>query len=143
MAKSRKTITIDAQLAELVDEKQSFNLSGFVNECLEQHFGGGGMSSPKNAALRAELERLERELEDLDSKKEQVRKKRESIEEELEEQAEKEPELMEQAKEKLDSVERDPANPAVQNWASKLGITPEELCDRLPERDSTDELKSL
>jgi len=136
MAKSRKTITVDAQLAELVDEKPSFNLSGFVNECLEQHFGGGGMSSPKNAALQAELERLERELADLDDKKEQIRQKRESIEEELEEQAEQEPELMEQAKEKLEDAPRDPSNPAIQNWASKLGITPDELCDRLPKRET-------
>jgi DNA repair exonuclease SbcCD ATPase subunit len=136
MAKSRKTITVDAELAELVDEKPSFNLSGFVNECLEQHFGGGGMSSPKNAALQAELERLERELADLDDKKEQIRQKRQSIEEELEEQAEQEPELMAQAKETLDDVPRDPSNAAIQNWASKLGITTDELLEKLPERKS-------
>jgi len=51
MSKTRKTITVDAELARLVDERDEFNLSGFVNRCLEQHFSGQTAATPEKAAL--------------------------------------------------------------------------------------------
>lgn len=131
MGKTRKNISIDSELAEIVDSREEFNLSGFVNACLEQHFAQAGATSPAETAMRARLEELEAELEDLEREQHRIREKRNEIEEQLEEESDSEHELIEQARETLSSVPREPDNPAIQNWAGKLGITPEQLIDEL------------
>lgn len=131
MSKVRKTVTVDRQLAEIVDERDEFNLSGFVNACLEQHFAGDDVTSPQQTALKARLEEIEAELDEAEQKRDRLRSKRERIEEELEEIQDDEPELMDQAREKLANTPKDPDNPAIQNWASKLGIPSSELVKEL------------
>ena len=131
MGKTRKTITIDSELAEIVDRRDEFNLSGFVNLCLEQHFAADGATSPQATALKAKLEQIEEELEDAERKRERLRSRREQIEEELEDTEDSEPELLAQAREKLENTPKDPDNPAIQNWASKLGIPSNELVEQL------------
>ena len=133
MGKTRKTITIDSELAEIVDRRDEFNLSGFVNVCLEQHFSADGATSPQKTALKAKLEQIEDELEDAERKRERLRSRREEIEDELEDVEDDEPELLMQARDKLDNTPKDPDNPAIQNWASKLGMPSEELVKELQE----------
>jgi septal ring factor EnvC (AmiA/AmiB activator) len=130
MGKTRKTITIDSELAEIVDERDEFNLSGFVNACLEQHFAGDDVTTPKQSAVQAQIEEIEEELDEAEQKRERLRKKRERLESKMEDM-EDEPELMAQAREKLKHTPKDPDNPAVQNWASKLGIASDELVSKL------------
>jgi len=131
MGKTRKTITIDSELAEIVDRRDEFNLSGFVNVCLEQHFAADGATSPQATALKAKLEQIEEELEDAERKRERLRTRRQEIEDELDDVEGEEPELLAQAREKLANTPRDPDNPAIQNWASKLGMPSEELVEEL------------
>jgi chromosome segregation ATPase len=131
MAKTRKTITVDAELAAIVDDRDEFNLSGFVNACLEQHFAGDDVTTPKQSAVQAEIEEIEAELDEAEQKRERLRKKRERLEAKIEEMEDDEPELMAQAREKLKHTPKDPDNPAVQNWASKLGIPSDELVREL------------
>ena len=133
MAKTRKTITIDSELAEIVDRRDEFNLSGFVNVCLEQHFSHDGATSPKKTALKAKLEQIEDELEDAERKRERLHSRREQIEAELEDAEDEEPELLAQARDVLENAPKDPDNPAIQNWASKLGMPSEELIELLEE----------
>lgn len=131
MTKTRKTITVDAELAEIVDERDEFNLSGFVNACLEQHFAGDDVTTPKQSALKAQIEQIEEELDHAEQKRERLREKRQRLEDEMEDLEDDEPELMAQAREKLKHTPKDPDNPAVQNWASKLGIASDELVEEL------------
>lgn len=131
MGKTRKTITIDTELAEIVDERDEFNLSGFVNVCLEQHFAGDDVTTPKQSAVQAQIEEIEEELDEAEQKRERLRKKRERLESKMEDMEDDEPELMAQAREKLKHTPKDPDNPAVQNWASKLGIASDELVSKL------------
>jgi predicted nuclease with TOPRIM domain len=131
MSKVRKNVSIDANLARIVDERDEFNLSGFVSRCLEQHFAAGNASAPEAAALQAELEHLEQELADLTTEQERLREKRQRIEDELDDVADDEPALLDQAREKLDDTPRDPDNPAIQNWAAKLGMQPDDLVAEL------------
>jgi chromosome segregation ATPase len=131
MGKTRKTITIDSELAQIVDERDEFNLSGFVNACLEQHFSGDEMRSPQQTALKAQLEELEERLDEAEQKRERLRSKRERIEDELEDLQDDEPELLDQARSKLENTPKNPDNPAIQNWASKLGIPSTELVEEL------------
>lgn len=132
MGKTRKTITIDDELARLVDNHPEFNLSGFVNQCLEQHFAGEGPGSPEMAALRAELEQIEVEIQEAKQRQERLRDKRAAIEEQLTETEDDTPELWDQAVTALSTTPRDPDNPAIQTWAGKLGMTADQLCEQLP-----------
>jgi len=136
MSKVRKNVSIDSELAELVDAKDEFNLSGFVNRCLEQHFAGTNASTPETAVLQAQLEALEDDIAELSSNLERKRSRRASIEEQLEDVEDDEPELLGQAIEKLDGTPRNPDNPAVQKWAGKLGMPAEQLVKELPERET-------
>jgi septal ring factor EnvC (AmiA/AmiB activator) len=128
--KTRKQITIDPALAEEVDRRDEFNLSGFVNACLEQHFANGNAASAGKAAVRAQIERLESQIDEAEQERERLREQRQRLEEELEDMDD-EPALLDQAREKLENTPRDPDNPAIQNWSGKLGIPADELCDRL------------
>jgi len=38
---------------------------------------------------------------------------------------------MESAREALKGIERDPTNPAIKNWAKKLGMSPGKLIENL------------
>lgn len=131
MGKTRKNISIDTELAQIVEERDEFNLSGFVNACLEQHFAGDTATTPQQTALQAQLEEIEEDLDEAEQRRERLRSKRERLEEKLEEMQDDEPELMAQARKKLEHTPKDPDNPAVQNWASKLGIPSEELVKEL------------
>jgi len=130
MSKIRKQITVDPKLAEEVERRDEFNLSGFVNRCLEHHFAGGSQTGIDESALRAEIERLEEEIDDVEREKQKLRERRSQLEEKLDE-LDDEPALMDQAREKLAQTPRDPSNPAIENWASKLGMTSDELVAQL------------
>jgi chromosome segregation ATPase len=71
--------------------------------------------------VEGRAERKRRELDELQSRRKQHREKKKN------ERRSK----LEEARETLDDVPRDPENPAVENWAEKIGITPEELLDEL------------
>lgn len=146
MSKVRKNVSIDEELARMVDSRDEFNLSGFVNRCLEQHFQSGGMTGPEHSALRAELDRLERELDDVQDRETRLRERRQNIEERLEDVEEQGNPTIEEARRTLEGAPPDPDNPAIKNWASKAGITPEalieELDDVLGNKDEP-QLKSL
>lgn len=131
VSKRRKTVSIDEELADIVDRRDSFNLSGFVNTALETHFAQDSASSAQSAALQAQLEELEAEIEQVEVEKERLRERRERIEERLDEEVNSEPEIMAQARAKLENTPRDADNPAIQNWAAKIGIPPEDLLDEL------------
>jgi len=128
--KTRKQITIDPALAEEVDRRDEFNLSGFVNACLEQHFASGNAGTAGKAAVKAQMERIESEIEETERERERLREQRRKLEESLDDMDD-EPALMDQAREKLKNTPRDPENPAIQNWSGKLGISAEQLCERL------------
>jgi len=82
------------------------------------------------SALRAEIERLEEEIDDVEREKQKLRERRSQLEEKLDD-LDDEPALMDQAREKLSETPRDPSNPAIENWASKLGMTSDELVAQL------------
>jgi len=137
MSKVRKNVSIDPQLAQIIDEREEFNLSGFVNKCLEQHFSASGATSPEKAVVQAQLEQLEEEIADISTDLERKRSRRAELEERLDDVGSGQPDLLNQAISKLDGTPRDPTNPAIQTWASKLGMSAEELVNNLPEQNNT------
>jgi len=138
--KTRKQITVDPALAREVDRRDEFNLSGFVNACLEQHFAEGSTGTAGKSAVRAQIEMLESKIEQAERKREQLREQRTRLENELDEMDD-DPALLEQAREQLEHTPKDPDNPAIQNWSGKLGMSADELCDRL--KNKQDESDSI
>lgn len=71
-----------------------------------------------------ELEELKEDLEALQSKRDVVESDRKSYDETLQD-----------AIEKCEGVPRDPDNPAIKTQSKRVGMTPEEFIDELPDRD--------
>lgn len=134
MAKTRKQITIDTSLAERVDKRDEFNLSGFVNACLEHHFREGG--SVGSSAKRAELEHLEDLINDIESHKQKFVERRDELEEQIEGQ-DTDPDRLAEVLDKLKDIpprKRTPDNPAIQQQSMNLELTPEQLLKRLNDK---------
>jgi septal ring factor EnvC (AmiA/AmiB activator) len=143
----RLVAEIPAELKALVDADGRTN-KDIVEAALWREFGGH-----RQGALDRRIEEQERrvnmieseiddrntELDEEEAKLAALKKKRESVEES---EAEKRAEL-ESVIEQLSDVPRDPTNPAIKTKAKKVGMTPEELIEELPDRDDGGELHSL
>lgn len=124
--KERKSFTIDPENAEVCDDHD--NASALVNDLLEQYRKGSDKETvgidlqinQKKRELRErrkEVERLEQDIQELKQLKAGISKK---------EDAE-----LENAREALEDTPKKVENDAIQNWASDLGMTPQQLVDEL------------
>lgn len=124
--KKPKSFTLDEENAELCDDLD--NASAVVNDLLEQYRKGADKETvaidlqiqQKERELRnakRDVERLESDLQELKQLKAQI-----GVQEDAE---------LQEARRELADTPRDPSNPAIKNWASKLGMTAQELVDRL------------
>jgi len=134
MSKERLTVSLDPELVNQLQEKTD-NQSGTVNRLLREYFKSGG-SGPM--ALEVRIRDLEQRIEEalnerdrVNRRIERLRNEKERVEREIEGRQEKEREKLEEAKEYVRG--KQPDNPAVQNWAEKLGMTPAELIHRVGE----------
>jgi len=124
--KERRTVTLDSENHEYL--KKEDNASAVVNDLIEQLRQGGDRQT---AAIELQIEQKERELSEAEGKVERLERELAELQElranfEHEEDAE-----LERAIEALEGTPRDPSNPAVENWAGRLGMTPAELVEEL------------
>lgn len=130
MGKEIKSVSIDEGLAEAIDEADDLNLSGLVNEMLRAYFTTG---DTHRSAIRSRLEQVEEEIEETEEELNELRNEKERLEQLLEkEEAEMEP-LREQAVELFSGRDVDVTNPAVEQWAMKLDMPPQELLEKVEE----------
>lgn len=129
MAKKTKTFSLDPEIKEYASNLD--NASAVVNDLLEQHKKGSDST----------LVALDLQIKQKRQKKQRVKEEYESIERDVAELVELRRQLsqvedndLEEAKTKLEGVERDPSNPAIQNWAGKLEMTEVELIEALPQQ---------
>lgn len=126
-SKDRKTFTVDEDIAE--DLEDLGNASKVVNDLLTEYFRGGRDGS---IALEVKLQETEKRLNEamderdsINRRIERLRRQKERIEGEMESrQAEREKQLKEAAQYVRG---KEPDNPAVQNWAEKIGMPPHQL----------------
>ena len=131
MAKERRTVTLEREVDDYLAQDH-VNASGLVNDLVKRHMNG----DDANGAIREF--RMNQLLEEANEYEMRAKRKREEVNRLQEVAKEKEAtrdEEVQKVVEKLSGVERDPENPAIKRNADKLGITPQELLDKLPDDD--------
>jgi len=125
--KETRTVSLDKENHEYL--KKEDNASAVVNELIEQLRQGGDRQT---AALELQIEQKERELSEANGKVDRLERELAELRELRANYEQQEDAKLQRAIEVLEGVEDDPENPGVQNWAGKLGMTPEELLEELP-----------
>lgn len=127
MTKKRKTVTVDEDVYEYLDQP-GVNASGLMNDLLKRHMNGGDVDG---VVREFRINQLEEEAGEYDERAERKREQAERLRELAEEKRSKLDSELAEAREALATVPHEPSNPAVQNWAKKLGMTPDELLEGL------------
>lgn len=145
--KRQKKVYLTDETAELMDAHDRSN-SDLVESALRAYLRSGEI-----AEIQRQVDELERRRSNLVSERNARDRSIDEIDDELgalrkrldrmEDQQASENEKLEEAIAKLTDAPRDPTNPAIQTQAKRLGMTPEELIDELPERDGGDDINSL
>jgi multidrug resistance efflux pump len=124
------SVTLSEQNIAWLDAHYN-NRSGYIDDLLDKaREGNGGVDDAVREyqiqQLKSEVAGMEAELGTKKARLNTLQKQQES------EQAEKE-RLLEEAHEALDGARLVPDNPAVENWAEKVDMTPEELINEVKE----------
>jgi len=122
------SVTLSQKNKEYVDNEVN-NRSAFINDLIEAH--RQGKSDMNEAIARYRKQQLESELRTVETKREQILDELEYFEQQVSEEKARKEELLAEAREKLTDVPRREDNPAIQNWAEKIGITATQLIEEL------------
>lgn len=126
--KVRTSVSLTQENKAYLDSETN-NRSAFINDLIDAH--RKGKSDMDEVIARYRREQLKAERRKAKNTVERVDSELETIDKQLEQkQAERESEL-DEARDVLADVPKDPENPAIQNWAEDLDMTPEELIDEL------------
>lgn len=132
MGKTVTSVSLDEDIAEMVDDDPHVSRSSLVNQFLREYYSTGTASG-----LQFRLRRIERELEQAREKADKLEQERDQLEAKLEK---RESEVTDGLDEKLDRLTSIPAeklseeNPAIVKQAQKLNMPPSELYERVKER---------
>jgi len=124
--KKRKTLTLDEENYECLQKED--NASAVVNDLVDNYRRTGDRGT---AGLRLRAEHIREQCERAQKELQMYRNQLEDVERLIQEQERQEDEELLEAREALEHVPKEPDNPAVENWADKLGMTPTELLDAL------------
>jgi cell division FtsZ-interacting protein ZapD len=127
MSKERSTFSLDPEVNEFL-QQDHVNASGLVNKLVKQHMNGG---ADEDILREFRIQQLESELNQIESQQEQKRKELEKLRQIDQNKSEEQQQQLEEARDELAETPKDPENPAIQNWAEKLGLTAAELIDEL------------
>lgn len=135
MTRTPTSVNLEDDHAEWMDG-ENINRSEFINKLIGQYRDNEGRVEEAIQEFRAE--QLLEEADDLESdgeskirKAERKRKKAQEFLEASESAHERTVAELDEAREHLENVPLEPANPAVKNWAEKVGMTPSELIEQL------------
>ena len=126
--KKRKSITFDEDNYEFLSNHD--NASALVRDLVKQYRTDGNR---EKAALKLRQQQKQRELESAREGVDRLENDLEEITELLQEVKDVETEQWDNAVSALENTPKEPDNPAVENWADKLGLTPTALIEQLPE----------
>jgi len=124
--KPRKTVTLSEQAKQILDKED--NASAVVTDLVEQY---GRTGDRGTAGLRLQRKHKARELEQALETVERLERELEDIDELIREFEQDDEAEWEEARNALEDTPREPDNPAIQNWAQQLGVTPQELVREL------------
>jgi SMC interacting uncharacterized protein involved in chromosome segregation len=126
MSKERRTVSLEPSNNHFLSEHP--NASDLIDELVSRYRQGG-----REDTVGIEL-RLQHKRNELEEKRQEVKRLEKEVSE-LEhlkrEVTASESAQLREARAALDEHQLEPQNPAVQNWAEKLGIAPEQLIAKL------------
>jgi len=125
--KERRTVTLDSENHEYL--KKEDNASAVVNDLINQLRQSG---ERQTAALDLQIEQKERELSEAETTVDRLERELAELRQLRANYEHEEDAKLERAIDALENTPRDPSNPAVENWAGRLGMTPAELVEELP-----------
>ena len=125
--KERTSVTLDVKNHEYL--KKQDNASAIVNDLVEQMRNGGDRH---NAALQLQIEQKTREKEQAEKTVERLGREIAELKQLVAANEQHADAKLDEAIEALETTPRNPQNPAIENWAGKLGMTPTELIEELP-----------
>ena len=127
---------LDAEVVEELNEK-NLNASGVANDLLREYLIGGTTAA---VGKEIRIQHIEQEIEEqlterdrINRRIERLRNERERLEREIEQQQAEHRERLTEAAQFVRGKDAD--NPAVENWAEKLGMEPYELLQRVEQLD--------
>lgn len=129
MSKERRTVTLDPDVDQYL-QREGVNASELVNKLVETHFTMGG---DKQAMLEMRKQQLQSDMDELQSRLSTKKRELDEVESQLEDLRGDMQSVIEEAAKVIPEGTTSPDNDAVQNWANKAGISPEELLERLDE----------
>ena len=131
MGKERRAVSLDPEVDAYL-AREEVNASGLVNDLVKRHMNG---DAGTDALRELRRKQLKSEIESYEKQAEQKREELETLNEvESEEEQERKAKLAD-AIEKAKDAPRDPDNPAIKEQANRVGMSPGEFIDELPERD--------
>jgi len=124
--KKRKSLTLDEENYECLQQED--NASAVVNDLVSNYRRTGDRGT---AGLELRLKHVEDQLHSAQERVEMFENQAKDIKRLIKERKREEDTELRQAREALEHVPQEADNPAVENWAEKLGMTPAELLDLL------------
>lgn len=124
--KERRTITLTPENESYLSNQN--NASAIVDDLITQLREGGDKHT---AAIDMQIEQQERELEEAQRKVERLERGLGELRELRAELSAEESVELEEARDALEGTPKEVDNKAVQHWAKKLGLTPEELLQQI------------
>jgi len=126
--KKRKSITFDPDNYDFLSSHD--NASALVRDLVEQYRTDGNR---EKAALKLRQEQKRREIEQARKEVDRLENDLKEITELIQEVEDNEADQWDEAVDALSNAPKEPDNPAIENWASKLGMTPTRLIEKLAE----------
>lgn len=120
--KKTRSYKVNEDLDELMRERDDVNWSGIIRSFLQEYVASG---KGTEAALSVRLEQLESDITELEGELRRLREERDRIQSALDEKAENRREVFESFASLDVNGGVDASNPAVRNYAEKLGMSPE------------------
>jgi DNA anti-recombination protein RmuC len=127
MKKQRRSVSLEPEVHEYLS-REEVNASALVNDLVRQHMEGVVKDA---AVLRLRKQQVQSEVDHLRARAENKVDELEELEARLESSVSQHNAELEESLEKLQRVEHEPTNPAIQKHAEKLDMTPKELIDEL------------
>jgi predicted transcriptional regulator len=124
----RETRTVSLQPENDEYLKQQDNASAIVDDLITQLREGGDKTT---AVVETQIEEKKLELEEARNRVERLERGLQDLRELRDSMQSQESAELQQAREALEDTPKEPTNDAVQHWAEKLGMAPQELLQQL------------
>jgi len=124
--KKRLAITVDAEVYEHVQQKP--NMSHYIQTLVEKVMRGNNVDT---TGIELQIQTLEEQAQAAAEREAMYQDRIEELRRIMNKQHDEKEADIAAAKDVLEGVPKDPSNEAIQKWATKIGMSPQQLIERL------------